>query len=368
MAFMCTSNDINYAHEIFENNKLVNSPLKFFRPKPSYKIREKDITSPIHKVEYEILSNVSYNINNIPDWINVTLYSINSGKKNSIKIMYIIIENNIQKRLLLKDEEKNRKQKNKVILYSHENGTDLFRILPFLIDLSVQIKCDIISYDYHGFGCSTQKPNEKNFTSIYEKIIDVTINKFKYKIDNILLMGRDIGAIHSIIIASRNKYNNCMGMILISPVISEKIIDSCIMKSIICPTLLIQPKNNNDSNDNQENEVVLFCREINNEKEWFPKDTKDYNSKGLFCDSDIFIKKRKKFISLIRQFMVSNESSEKIYNTGSGISTNSGTSEDNNEINENKDDNDNENRKENKKENSDESEDEGDNNYNNDDY
>ena len=232
----------------------------------------------------------------------------------------------------------------------------------------IQIKCDIISYDYHGFGCSTQKPNEKNFTSIYEKIIDVTINKFKYKIDNILLMGRDIGAIHSIIIASRNKYNNCMGMILISPVISEKIIDSCIMKSIICPTLLIQPKNNNDSNDNQENEVVLFCREINNEKEWFPKDTKDYNSKGLFCDSDIFIKKRKKFISLIRQFMVSNESSEKIYNTGSGISTNSGTSEDNNEINENKDDNDNENRKENKKENSDESEDEGDNNYNNDDY
>ena len=140
------------------------------------------------------------------------------------------------------------------------------------------------------------------------------------------------------------------------------------MKSIICPTLLIQPKNNNDSNDNQENEVVLFCREINNEKEWFPKDTKDYNSKGLFCDSDIIIKKRKKFISLIRQFMVSNESSEKIYNTGSGISTNSGTSEDNNEINENKDDNDNENRKENKKENSDESEDEGDNNYNNDDY
>ena len=69
MAFMCTSNDINYAHEIFENNKLVNSPLKFFRPKPSYKIREKDITLPIHKVEYEILSNVSYNINNIPDWI-----------------------------------------------------------------------------------------------------------------------------------------------------------------------------------------------------------------------------------------------------------------------------------------------------------
>ena len=115
--------------------------------------------------------------------------------------MYIIIENNVQKRLLLKDEEKNRKQKNKAILYSHENGTDLFRILPFLIDLSVQIKCDIISYDYHGFGCSTQKPNEKNFTSIYEKIIDVTINKFKYKIDNILLMGRDIGAIHSIIIS-----------------------------------------------------------------------------------------------------------------------------------------------------------------------
>lgn len=365
MAFMCSSNDIDYAHEFTENNKLVNSQLKFFHPKPSYKIKTKDINLPIQKVDYEILSNVLYNNSNIPDWINVTLYSINSGKKNSIKIMYIIIENNVQKRLLLKDEEKNRKQKNKAILYSHENGTDLFRILPFLIDLSVQIKCDIISYDYHGFGCSTQKPNEKNFTSIYEKIIDVTLNKFKYKIENLLLMGRDIGAIHSIIIASRNKYNNCRGMILISPVISEKIIDSCIMKSIICPTLLIQPKNN-DNDGNQENEVILFCREINNEKEWFPKDTKEYDNKSLFRDSDIFIKKRKKFISFIRQYMVSNEGNEKAYNTGSGISTNSGTSGDNNEINENKDDN--ENKKENKKENSDDSENEEDNNYNDDDY
>ena len=366
MTFMCSSNDIDYAHEFTENNKLVSSQLKFFHPKPSYKIKTKDINLPIQKVDYEILSNVSYNNSNIPDWINVNLYSINSGKKNSIKIMYIIIENNVQKRLLLKDEEKNRKQKNKAILYSHENGTDLFRILPFLIDLSVQIKCDIISYDYHGFGCSTQKPNDKNFTSIYEKIIDVTLNKFKYKIENILLMGRDIGAIHSIIIASRNKYNNCRGMILISPVISEKIIDSCIMKSIICPTLLIQPKNNNDNDGNQENEVILFCREINNEKEWFPKDTKEYDNKSLFRDSDIFIKKRKKFISFIRQYMVSNEGNEKAYNTGSGISTNSGTSGDNNEINENKDDN--ENKKENKKENSDDSENEEDNNYNDDDY
>jgi len=365
MAFMCSSNDIDYAHEFTENNKLVSSQLKFFHPKPSYKIKTKDINLPIQKVDYEILSNVSYNNSNIPDWINVNLYSINSGKKNSIKIMYIIIENNVQKRLLLKDEEKNRKQKNKAILYSHENGTDLFRILPFLIDLSVQIKCDIISYDYHGFGCSTQKPNEKNFTSIYEKIIDVTLNKFKYKIENLLLMGRDIGAIHSIIIASRNKYNNCRGMILISPVISEKIIDSCIMKSIICPTLLIQPKNN-DNDGNQENEVILFCREINNEKEWFPKDTKEYDNKSLFRDSDIFIKKRKKFISFIRQYMVSNEGNEKAYNTGSGISTNSGTSGDNNEINENKDDN--ENKKEDKKENSEDSENEEDNNYNDDDY
>ena len=137
------------------------------------------------------------------------------------------------------------------------------------------------------------------------------------------------------------------------------------MKSIICPTLLIQPKNKNNNNVIQENEVVLFCREINNEKEWFPKDDKVYNNHSLFCDSDIFIKKRKKFISLVRQFMESNEDNEKIYNTGSGISTTSGTSGDNNEINENKDDN--ENKKENKKENSDDSEDE-DNDYNNDDY
>ena len=342
MVSFCSSDDYKYAHEITMNNKLIASKLKFFPPHPSYKLvknsnNNNNNSSEIQKVEYEILNSVPYKKHNIPDRINVSLYSILIDKKKLNKIIYMIIENNYQKNL---NKEKTNNSNIKAILYSHENGTDLFRILPFLIDLSIQAKCDVISYDYFGFGCSTGKPNEKNFLNIYETIIKAALKNFNYLIDNILLMGKDIGAIPSIIIASRKNYNNCKGLILLSPIISEKI-DINAMKSIICPTLLIQPKSINDK-ENEDDKIALFCREINNEKEWFPKDKIIYDNRSLFYKADILLKDRKKFISYIREYMKSDNNEEK-NNKNSEASTNNGTSSEDNkadyiEVNDNKND------------------------------
>ena len=327
MALFSSSDDYKYAHKTTKNNKLISSKIKFFPPKPSYKI----INSPKDnsKVEYEILSSLPYTKNNIPDWITVSLYSMYSEKIKS-NIVFIHIENNINNKSLLKIErkEKIKNKKNKAILYSHENGKDLFLILPFLIDLSIQAKCNIISYEYIGFGCSLGKPTEKNFITIYQIIMHITINFLKYQIENILLMGRDIGASISLIIASRNIYNNCKGLILISPIISDKYIDRNSMKKIICPTLLIQPKSINDNENINKNEIILFCREINNEKEWFPKDKNLYNENSLFHNGDILLKHRKKFINYIREFIKSNKE-EKNFVTYSAKSTSTESSNDN---------------------------------------
>ena len=100
------------------------------------------------------------------------------------------------------------------------------------------------------------------------------------------------------------------------------------MKSVICPTLLIQPKNVKDNEDINDNEVILFCREINNEKEWFPKDKNIYDKHSLFHNGDFLIKHRKKFINYIREFMKSdNEENNAI--SYSSKSTNTETSTDN---------------------------------------
>ena len=264
MALFCTSDDYKYAHEITINNKLIASSIKFCRPKPSYTLNSNK-TDTDNKVDFEILPSLPYTKNNIPEWIKITLYSLKLSKKTNLVCLHI--ENNIQQTFILQDEDKAKKQKRRVILYSHENNADLFIILPFLIDLSIQIKCDIVSYDYLGFGCSLGKITEKNFLSTYQNVMDFVLNNLKYQIENILLIGRDIGAIHSIIIASRNKYKNIKGLILISPLISEKNIDINIMKSIICPTLLIEQKDTDNVEDDKENKMVLFCREITDEKE-----------------------------------------------------------------------------------------------------
>ena len=319
MSKSLTSDDFIYNQEIPSLKDLFYPKIKFYPPKPSYKIisQIKESSSLYDDIDYEILSSIPFNKFNIPDWINVSFHSINY-KKNK-KLIFMHIQNNYNKKYL---------PPNKVILYSHENNTDLIRLLPFLIDLSIQNKCNIISYDYRGFGCSSSKSSEKNFTTSYEYAINFALNYLNYKIENILLMGRDIGAIHSIIIASRHKYNMCKGLILISPIINEKIIDINIMKSIICPTLLIKEKINDENN--KEDDELSFYRQINNEKEWFPKN-KNKCENNFFYEQDILLNHRSKLISYIREYMKSNND-DKIIRTLSRESTNTETLLDNNEI------------------------------------
>ena len=99
--------------------------------------------------------------------------------------------------------------------------------------------------------------------------MNYALKYLNYNIENILLMGRDIGVVHSLIIASRHNFNKCKGLILISPIINEKIININIIKNIICPTLIIKEKN--EKEDNKEDETILIYKQINNVKEWLPK-------------------------------------------------------------------------------------------------
>jgi hypothetical protein len=298
------------SEDILSINDLFSSKFKFSPPKPSYKIISeiKDSSSLYNNIECEILSSMPFNKYDIPDWIKVSFHSINYKKNKSIICMHI--ENNYSKRQL---------SSKKVILYSHENNTDLIRLLPFLVDLSIQNKCNIISYDYRGFGCSSSKSNAENFISSYEYTMNYTLNYLKYKVENILIIGRGIGAIHSVIIASRHKYNMCKGLILISPIINEEGITNInIMKSIICPTLLIKEK---IENDDKEDKSILFYRQINDEKEWLLKNKNIYENNSLFYEKDFLLSHRKKFINYIREYMKSNNDDKNI-STYSRKSTN----------------------------------------------
>ena len=301
MAFngCCTGNDMKYSSE---GQKLLYDNFKLSAPKSSYGIIDTDKSSKIKKVNYMPTKQTCFNKDNIPKWIEFNFYSIpKSGGKRLISL-HIINKCLTSKDPYLKEPN--------LILYCHENETDLLRLAPFFIDLSVQMKCDILSFDYWGFGCSSGKPKINTILTDAEEVLNFSISYLNYKIDNIILFGNGIGATSSIYLSSRHNFQNCQALILYMPKIGKKIIDVKAMRSIVCQTLLIIEFE--DKVDTSKNEVINLCREIPNEKEWFPirkraKDIKNnfFGQNSDYNDSnDIYIRHRSKFITKVKDYIL----------------------------------------------------------------
>lgn len=78
--------------------------------------------------------------------------------------------------------------KNKpTIIFSHGNSCDIGVIYPFLIDMSIQLKTDVISYDYSGYGCSEGTPSEKEIYSDIEQVMDFAIQGLGLRLESIIL-------------------------------------------------------------------------------------------------------------------------------------------------------------------------------------
>jgi hypothetical protein len=73
------------------------------------------------------------------------------------------------------------------IIFSHGNSCDIGVIYPFLIDLSIQLKADVISYDYSGYGCSEGSPSEKEINTDVEQVMDFAIHGLGLKLESIIL-------------------------------------------------------------------------------------------------------------------------------------------------------------------------------------
>lgn len=291
MAFngCCTGNDMAYSSE--GSKSLV---LKLNSPKPSYEIiSQKKMKNTIQKVDYKLSKEIFFNQENIPKWLDISLYSIPKKDNKAIIALHIINKCLTSKNPILNEPN--------LIFYSHENETDLIRLIPFLIDISIQMKCDIVSFDYLGFGCSSGKPKINTIMLDGEDALNFAISYLNYKIENIILLGKGIGSMSSIYLASRFNFRNCKGLILYMPTIGKKIIDIKVMRSIFCQTLLIMEFENKKEINN--NEIVNLCREIPNEKEWFPIRKKSIENKNKFSwfkneydDDDVYFRHRKNFI------------------------------------------------------------------------
>ena len=304
---LCSRNDMSYA---YESNLIPESKLTLKAPKSSYIIASninKD-SKGILKIDFKTQKEASFDIKSIPNFISLSSYSI--PIKNNKRLVTLHITNKSVSNIL---------SERSAILYCHENLTDLIRLVPFLIDISLQLKVDIICFDYQGFGDTASKPKLNTIFTDGVEALNFVLTFLKYKIENISLFGKGIGAMCAIYLASLNDYHDCKSLVLMSPIIGNKTIDIKIMRSIICKCLLVLEIE--DKDEIEDNEIVNLCREIENEKEWLPIKKKNglINEKfkgfknfmaELPCD-DVYTRRRCKFIRKLRDYIYNEDGSGK---------------------------------------------------------
>lgn len=103
------------------------------------------------------------------------------------------------------------------ILFSHGNAVDLGQMSSFYYGLGLKINCNIFSYDYSGYGCSTGSPSEKNLYADIEAAWKVLRNTYGINHENIILYGQSIGTVPTIDLATKHEVK---GVILHSPLMS----------------------------------------------------------------------------------------------------------------------------------------------------
>ena len=103
------------------------------------------------------------------------------------------------------------------VLYSHGNAVDLGPMCRFYIRFGKTINCNVLSYDYSGYGVSSGQPSEKNLYADIEAAWQVLRQRYEVAPENIILYGESIGTVPTVDLATRYK---CAGVILHSPLMS----------------------------------------------------------------------------------------------------------------------------------------------------
>ena len=179
------------------------------------------------------------------------------------------------------------------LIVSHSVSDDLGLIFPRLCDLATLLKCDVISYDYTGYGCSNLKPNYDSLKKDLTIVLNFCNNTLDLKNENIVLLSFNIGAIPSIYVSSNPKHCSIRGIILVSPVLNFiKKFDFEIINEVVCPVFLIQG-NYEDIIEKKKN--IEFSKIFNESIFWISKNGKNYN--------EIMDENRYKFYQKIRKFL-----------------------------------------------------------------
>jgi Serine aminopeptidase, S33 len=103
----------------------------------------------------------------------------------------------------------------KTIIISHGNATDIGAMFPIQVVLAHSLDCNVVSYDYSGYGESGGVPDEhatyRDMAAVYDYCVENVANGIER---NVILYGQSVGSGPCCHLASNTKDNHPGGMIL----------------------------------------------------------------------------------------------------------------------------------------------------------
>ncbi|PKA66237.1 hypothetical protein AXF42_Ash006934 [Apostasia shenzhenica] len=104
------------------------------------------------------------------------------------------------------------------ILYSHGNATDLGQLYELFVQLKLNLRVNLMGYDYSGYGASTGKPSEFNTYADIEAVYECLETEYGVSQEDLILYGQSLGSGPTLHLAS--KLPRLRGVVLHSAILS----------------------------------------------------------------------------------------------------------------------------------------------------
>ncbi|KAF3449306.1 hypothetical protein FNV43_RR10034 [Rhamnella rubrinervis] len=104
------------------------------------------------------------------------------------------------------------------LLYSHGNAADLGQLYDLFVQLKVNLRVNLMGYDYSGYGASTGEPSESNTYADIEAVYECLETEYGVSQENLILYGQSVGSGPTLHLAA--KLPRLRGVVLHSAILS----------------------------------------------------------------------------------------------------------------------------------------------------
>uniref|UniRef100_A0A1D1Y995 Abhydrolase domain-containing protein FAM108B1 n=1 Tax=Anthurium amnicola TaxID=1678845 RepID=A0A1D1Y995_9ARAE len=104
------------------------------------------------------------------------------------------------------------------VLYSHGNAADLGQLYDLFVQLKINLRVNLMGYDYSGYGASTGEPSEYNTYADIEAVYQCLETEYGISQEDLILYGQSVGSGPTLHLAAR--LPRLRGVVLHSAILS----------------------------------------------------------------------------------------------------------------------------------------------------